>query len=156
MGRGCQKYIVVFLLLMFAAAAPGHGFAEEQKVTLDSLLNKMDQTLKLTRGQRSEIEAVAREYGNKFEALKANGVSGDLLRQRTADLRDQMDLDLEHYLTEEQLVLWKKQRAEAKEKADRPPIGNKKDVAAGAPGAPNDSGVLESAAPDKIKTSGIW
>ena len=164
MRHGWQRICFGVVVWTVMASVPGIGFVGgQQDVTVDGLLNTMNRTLKLTEGQQKEITAVIVDYIRQAADLKAEGGGAVAQQEKLKVLRDQMDAEFVHYLTEEQMALWKGQRSQAKEKGKvdpkgglRVPDGDKKNFAVGEHRPQNDSGVLESAAPDKIKTSGIW
>ena len=165
---GGFKRCFSFIVFMVITTGSAHGFVgAQQDPGLQSILNNMDSALKLTKAQEKEVAFVLRDYAQKVDDLKAGGSAGIIQEDKMKALREQMDSDLSHYLSDEQMALWKHVGSQVKAPANTASAGNdrvlnavkeglKKDAGAGQPGPQNDNGVLESSAPDKIKTSGIW
>ncbi len=159
-----QKICFSCVVLAAMCLAPANSFAKSQEEeAVSRVVAAMSRALKLTDAQVKEVAPAVREYIQQVEMLKADGVTGVAQQDKIRFLRDQMNSDLAHYLSEDQMVVWKKQMEQPKEKDNMAAVGN-----GGAPGgdkrnslasvAPfsKDNGVFESQDSNKTKTSGIW
>ena len=159
-----QKAWFSLVLLMAIGAVSGNSFAkDEEGLVVNGVVAVMNQVLKLTTAQVKEITPAVREYVQQVQMLKADGISGAARQEKIRFLRDEMDADLAHYLSEEQMSLWKKQMAEAQEDGNMVAVhngssqgGDRRNPSVSVASAQKDDGVLESGDSNETKTSGVW
>lgn len=148
--EGCCKRVCVVFLLFFILIL---GFnksvlaIEEPDFQTIAVVAAMKKMLNLKDAQVNQVIPLFRDYFKKAQVFKKEMSSemSDSTKSKIKYLRDDLDSNLEHYLTQEQMSLWKEQLPVKELTFD-----SKKS----APKIRED--VLESSTSGKTRTSGIW
>ena len=167
MRRTWRKMCFCLIVLAATLALGGNGFPAEPVSQDDQavagIVAVMARDLKLTDAQIKQVASVVKEYFRRVEEAKAEGIVGAGLQREIKVLREEMDMDLEHYLTDGQMTLWRHPTAQAKESAgnvagDRDSVlsGYKRGSSSTGSRSLRDNGVLQSGSTNSTKTSGVW
>jgi len=145
--------IIVLVAVFLLAGASGWAAQPKDQEAMAVVLSMKD-ALKLKDSQVREILPVFEEYFKQIRELKDGGGAPEQLQRAVRSLREDLDADLAHYLSGEQMAAWKasfppdaKTAAESPSSEDRtqPPASSGEDRDA----------VLESPS-NETNTSGIW
>ncbi len=157
-GKKIAFVLVLWAVLGFMSAECSLAIEESDFETI-AVVATMKKMFNLKDAQVNSIIPVFREYFKHIHELKSDissGTSG-VSQTKIKYLRDDLDANLKHYLTAQQMDLWKQQFPNDNWQNDVKLESGPQKPESSTPAMPKErDGVLESNTTHKIKSSGIW
>ena len=150
-----MKTIIIIAVFLLAG---GRCFAAEQNdQEAVTVVLTMKSALKLNDSQVREILPVFEEYFKQIRELNNAGGAPEQLQRAVHSLREDLDADLAHYLSDEQMAAW---RAALPRDASAQGTGaegsSPEDRAPPAPTAGEERDAVLQSPSNETNTSGIW
>ncbi|MBF0489809.1 MAG: hypothetical protein HQL15_04235, partial [Candidatus Omnitrophica bacterium] len=100
-----KLYGLVILIVMVFVVDPSFALEPDQETVM--IVSAIEKPLKLTSAQEKGVIVVFRDYFSQVGALRAEVGNESNLQQKIKYLREDLDSNLSHYLSEEQMAAWK-------------------------------------------------